>query len=57
MGRTAEGREMRMHSALVDWPPRRKDARWRGGLWLCVDLPLHEYTLLRLMCRSYWGWA
>ncbi len=57
IGRTVEGREMRMHSSLVDWPPGRKDARWRGGLWLCVDLPLREYTLLCVMRRSYWGWA
>ncbi len=39
IGRTVEGREMRMHSSLVDSPPRRRDARWRGGLWLCVGLP------------------
>ncbi len=57
IGRTVEGREMRMHSLLVDWPPGRKDARWRGGLWLCVGLPLRESTLLCVMCRSYWGWA
>ncbi len=28
-----------MHSSLVDSPPRRRDARQRGGLWLCVGLP------------------
>ncbi len=27
IGRTVEGREMRMHSSLVDSPPRRRDAR------------------------------
>ncbi len=46
IGRSVEGRETRMHSSLVDWPPGRKDARWRGGLWLYVDLPLREHTLL-----------
>ncbi len=27
IGRTVEGRETRMHSLLVDSPPRRRDAR------------------------------
>ncbi len=57
IGRAVVGSCIGMHSSLVDWPPGRKDARWRGGLWLCVDLPLREYTLLCVMCRSYWGWA
>ncbi len=49
IGRTVEGREMRMHSLLVDWPPGCKDARWRGGLWLCVGLP-HVNTLCFVLC-------
>ncbi len=49
IGRTVEGRETPVHSSLVDWPPGRKDARWRGGLWLCVGLP-HVHTPWLALC-------
>ncbi len=49
IGRKVEGRETAVHSSLVDWPPGRKDARWRGGLWLCVGLP-HVNTPCLALC-------
>ncbi len=54
IGRSVKSTCIDMHASLVDSPPGRRDARWRGGLWLCVGLP-HVNTPWLALCHVLLG--